>query len=373
MMSKWSKSLIVLVVVSLTILPAGVSAQQTDEADTPLTILWDQVHAQPEDFGAACMTVDGSFGAVMYNETEAFPLASVSKLLILLEFARRVDQGTLALSEMIPIESLNRYNIPGTNGGAHEQFMAQYPAEITAISLWAIAAKGMVQYSSNAAADYMLARLQPVDWDDLFQILGLTSTGYPMPFGVIAMLMDNHETGQTTLADAGSLSVAQAQTYLDQYLSDDAWHAAEVAYHSERQQIPADWDAQALILQRYTPTGTVGDWLKVMAAIYRADSPLSDSVKALARAAMRWDNNDYIDSMYTEYGSKLGFYSGGTLTLVEYGQPLYGRAVISVAFFRNIPRRIYREMRQDDSIGELAHWMNFNECTDLVEEINARY
>lgn len=371
MMSKWSKVLLVLTVVSLGVWPAR--AQQSDETDTPLTVLWDQVHAQPDDFGAACMSLNNPSGAVLYNAAEVFPLASVYKLLILLEYARRVDEGTLSLSEMVPIEDLNVYNIPGTNGGAHEQFMAQYPAEITSISLWAVAAKGMIQYSSNAAADYMLARLQPVDWTSLYQILDLTNTSTPMPFGVIAMLMGNHETGQAALADVPLLSVAQAEMFVGEYLTDEAWHAAEVTYRSERDQTQSNWDAQASILQTYTVTGTVQDWLRVMTAIYGAGDLLSDNVKRLARAALRWDNNDYIDSMYLEYGSKLGFYSGGTLTLVAYGLPLYGVPVVSVAFFRNIPRQVYREMRQEDSIGELAHWMNLNGCADLLDVINERY
>jgi hypothetical protein len=372
-MTKGLKLLVFVLVVSLGIAPAGVIAQQFDDDDTPLSRLWDQVHAQPNDFGVACMPVDDPSGMVLYNETEVFPLASVSKLLVLLEYARRVDDGTLTLSEMVPLDDLNRYDVPATNSGAHDRFLEEYPTDITSISLWAIAAKGMVQYSSNAAADYMLARLQPMDWGSLYDSLGLTNTGYPMYFGVIAMLMGNHETGQVTLADVPSLSVEQAETDFDLYLTDDSWRAAEITYHSARQQVPSDWEAQALILQKYTVTGTPQDWLKIMEAIYGANSPLSDRVKQLARSALRWDNNEYIDGMYTEYGSKLGFYSGGTLTLVAYGQPLYGRPVISVTFFRNLPRPIYRQMRQDDSIGELAHWMNFNVCTGLVEAINQSY
>jgi hypothetical protein len=71
--------------------------------------------------------------------------------------------------------------------------------------------------------------------------------------------------------------------------------------------------------------------------------------------------------MYMEYGSKLGFYSGGVIALVAYGHPYNGNPVISVAFLRNIPRRVYNEMLQQDSIGELAHWMNLNECTGLLD------
>ena len=43
--------------------------------------------------------------------------------------------------------------------------------------------------------------------------------------------------------------------------------------------------------------------------------------------------------------------------------------MVSVTFLRNLPRGLYREMRELDSIGELAHWMNYNACEGLLDAI----
>jgi len=166
------------------------------------------------------------------------------------------------------------------------------------------------------------------------------------------------------------LSVERARELFDRYVSSSAWRQVEIAYRNEHGRGPVDWGAQAQVLQRFTVTGTAEDFIKVMAVIYNDGGPLSSATKWMARSALQWKDNVYVDSMYTEYGSKLGFYSGGTLTLVAYGKPYDSGPVISAAFFRNIPRDTYNAMRRDDSIGDLAHWMNLNTCAGLLDAIH---
>ncbi len=357
---------IILILLGVGLSPAA--AQEPFTSTQALEALWDQVHAQPTDFSAACMPLGRPAEAVEYHADQAFPLASVSKLLIFIAYAQQVDAGIIPLNEQVPVLTLTHYDIPQTNSGAHEEFMSEYPVGTQSISLWDVARLGMIQYSSNAASDYVLHRLGEVDWDALYSALKLTGTDTPEPLGVIAMLMDNHETGRTTQASVTALSVEKAQAQFDSYISDPAWREAEIAYRVAHG--PAvDWEAQARVLQRYTVKGTAQDFLNVLTAIYGDGGPLSDVTKWMARSALQWHDNAYVDSMYAEYGSKLGFYAGGTLTLVAYGEPYIGTPVISAAFFRNIPRDVYNAMRRQDSIGELAHWMNLNGCAGLLDAI----
>lgn len=363
------RRVIVLMLVVVSAAPA--LAQQPIDLNTNLSVLWDHLRDHPEDFSAACMPLDAPGSMVLYNATERFPLASVTKLLIFIEYAQRVDAGAISATEMVDLDVLNHYDLTRTDASAHRRFLNLYPAETQAISLLDIAYTGMMQYSSNAAADYVLDRLRPVDWVSLYEALNITSTDYPHSLSVIALLMNNHETGETTLEDIPSLSVAQGEALYDRYLYDLAWRAAEIAYREERRRAFPQWEVQSAVLQDVTATGTVSDFLNVMAAIYGQGGPLSESVKAMTRAALRWRNNDLLDSNYIEYGSKLGFYSGGTLALVAYGLPYGGQPVISAAFMRNIPRQEYNTMRRQDSIGFLAHWMNFNACDELLDTIQS--
>ncbi len=361
--------LIAVYILALSVLPAY--AQQPATTNPALDPLRSQVFGQPDDFGVACMPLAHPEATVSYHAETPFPLASVAKLMIFIELARRVEAGLLSPDEVVSLDALNLYDLPRSNSDAHERFLSRYPAGTQSLSLWEIAAVGMIQYSSNAASDYLLDRLGPTDWGGLYDLLGMTHTDPPHAMGAIALIMANHESGRATPSRLKNLSLERGEALFDLYLEDAAWHRAEVAYRADRRSLFPGWEVQAMILDRLTASGTASDFLRVMQAIYAPGGPLSARVKQLVRDGLRWRNNSYVDSMYLEYGSKLGFYSGGVLALVAYGHPYTGDPVISVTFLRNIPRQVYNEMQRQDSIGELAHWMNLNGCANLLDGLFA--
>lgn len=351
----------------LTRVPPGSAQDDVPDGDAevdPLALLWQQAAEQPDDFALGCVPLTVETTAVVYNADTRFPLASISKVLIFMEYARRLEDGSITRDETVDVSVLDRYNLPATDRGAHDAFMEQYPPETQTLPLWDVAV-GMIQYSSNAASDYLLDRLAPADWDGLFQMLQLSATDPPHAFTLIPLLMNNHETGRARLSTVPELSLADGEAYLDRYISDATWREREIAYRARRGSDFPDWRTQAAVLQQHTATGTISDFLRVLRAIYGPDSPLSLTVRTLTRSALRWNNDDFITANYIEYGSKLGFYSGGTLTLIAYGHPVGGQPVISATFFRNLPRDVYRDLVRTDAIGELANWMNFNRCVGL--------
>jgi D-alanyl-D-alanine carboxypeptidase len=367
-----------LLVVLITLMPlfSRVSAQSIT-IPTQIATLWAQSMAQPENFAVACMPLNHQSQTVLYNGSR-FPLASVSKLIIFIEYATRVDTGLIPLDEMVSLSTLELYNLPRTDRGAHDRFLAAYTPGTMMITLWDLAVDGMMQYSSNAASDYLLHRLSPVDWDALFLKLGIYDSSAPNSLTMIPLLMNNHLDGRATLDTVSTLSASLGESYLDHYVNDGAWRQAEIAYRSDPQGNNGrswrnwpDWNVQSAILQAHTATGNVNDYRNIMNAIYGSVSPLSPNVQYIVRTALKWNNNDFIDANYIEYGSKLGFYSGGTLTMVAYGQPINGEPVISVIFLRDLPQDAYRELLREDSIGDFAHWLNMNACGGLNALISA--
>ncbi|MBK8033068.1 MAG: serine hydrolase [Chloroflexi bacterium] len=349
----------------LMIAPSAAHAQIGPIGTDDLGLIWEQIVDQPGDVGIACMPLDNPANTVLYNANDAFPLASVTKLLIFIAYAQRLDSGELTFSELVNVDELDRYNLPRTDRGAHDRFMAQYPDNIQQISLWELAL-GMVQYSSNAASDYILNLLDPVDWDAIYRAIGITNTDYPNSLTMIPLLMNNHVTGKATLSEVDTLNRTIGEGYLDLYVNDEEWRAAEIEYRSGRGTQFPTWDVQTAILARHTANGSPSDFLQVLRAIYEdSNTALTENVKALTRLALFWSESDFIREWYLEFGSKLGFYSGGTLTLVAYGHPYDRSPVLSVIFFRDIPRSQYNDLVREDAIGNFAHWLNFNDCQGL--------
>ncbi|MFZ4814272.1 MAG: serine hydrolase [Phototrophicaceae bacterium] len=354
----------------LFLLAWDVHAQTAPQPPNEIALIWQHVQAQPADFAVACSPLNRLGATVQYNG-QPFPLASVSKLLIFIEYALRLDAGLISLDERVEVAALERYALPRTDRGAHDRFMAQFPSGTTSLLLWDVASQGMIQYSSNAASDYVLERLAVTDWNPLYTTLDLYSTTPPNALTMIPLLMNNHERGRATAESLTSLSMGQGASDLALYLGDEAWRTAEINYRNQRFQsqgrsgVWPQWDVQAAILAQHTANGNVNDFRNVMNAIYTENSPLNANVRYMVRSALQWRGNTYIDNNYVEYGSKLGFYSGGVITLVAYGQPLSGEPVISVTFLRNVPQRLYNSLIREDAIGDFAHWMNFNACAGL--------
>lgn len=90
------------------------------------------------------------------------PLASLSKIIVLAEFAEQVAGQQINPDEKVPLSSLNRFYIPGSDGSAHSEWLFDLEEkgldpkkDITMLEV----ARGMIQYSSNANTDFLMEKL----------------------------------------------------------------------------------------------------------------------------------------------------------------------------------------------------------------------
>lgn len=113
---------------------------------------------------SALLIVRSGQELVAIEPDRMMPLASTLKLAIAIEFARQVAAGRLAAGERVMLSELDRFHIPGTDGDAHPAWHADAArrGRLTgnATTLGEVA-RGMIAFSSNANADYLLRRLGP--------------------------------------------------------------------------------------------------------------------------------------------------------------------------------------------------------------------
>jgi D-alanyl-D-alanine carboxypeptidase len=96
---------------------------------------------------------------VSVREDEMFPLASAMKTIVAIEYARQYGEKKLDPSRNVSLEELDRYYIPDTDGGAHEDwitFSKEKGLLLGNTTTLENVVKGMVVFSSNANTDYLM-------------------------------------------------------------------------------------------------------------------------------------------------------------------------------------------------------------------------
>lgn len=101
------------------------------------------------------VAIDGE--PVISHESDVVrPLASVVKIIVALEYAYQVTDGTIDENTEVPMEDLDQYYVKNTDGNAHPDWKEEEGLkDETTVSLKEIA-RGMITYSSNANTEYLI-------------------------------------------------------------------------------------------------------------------------------------------------------------------------------------------------------------------------
>lgn len=293
--------------------------------------------SNPTETAIACFDPANPAAGFYRNETEAFPLASTFKLVLLAAYADEVAAGRLDPQELIPVSELDRYYLPGTDGGAETEFLNAQGAGTTALPLDKIAG-GMVSYSSNAATDYLLFRLKGVDFPKFYQRLGLKETSQPFSFLGLYLFIKNHETGMYAEEELTPEQVLAEQTRLaDRFANDPAWRAAEVGFISKPTNV-APLDIQKQVINAYGMKGSARDLSRLLLAAYGDSQLLPPAAQAVMQKHLEWPARLHPENQTTF--KLLAAASGawpGVLTSAWYAQPLQGQPLALVILYRNLP------------------------------------
>ena len=129
---------------------------------------------------AGIAVVQGSSGELLagVSADQLFPLASTVKVVHLVAYAEAVARDGRLAQERVLLADVDAWYWQGTDGGAHEHARREWlragSGDDRTVSLDAIV-RGAIVHSSNAAADYLLARFGPLktpDGDSITPFLG---------------------------------------------------------------------------------------------------------------------------------------------------------------------------------------------------------
>ncbi|MCG2787434.1 MAG: class A beta-lactamase-related serine hydrolase, partial [Anaerolineae bacterium] len=273
-----------------------------------------------------------------HNADQAYPLASTFKIVLLLGYAEQVEAGSLDPDEVIPFEALELYYLPGTDGGAHPEFLKSLGAGRATMTLSEVV-DGMMTYSSNAAADYIESRLRGLaDWDELYLRLGLEQTSKPHSYLGLYLYITNHETGAYDLESLGAEATLAEQIRLEQlFVTDDSWRETELRYVANFTN-QAQLDVQRDVTANFGARASANDLARIMTAVYTDSDAISPRARELARHYLEWPMRLNPDNTKTFriLAAKNGAWPG-VLTSAWYAEPLDADPRVLVVLYRNMP------------------------------------
>ncbi len=281
--------------------------------------------------------------AIFENADAPLVVASTMKLNVLAAYAVAVEQGELDPAEQVPVAEVERYFVPGTDGGAHAAGLASLGLAADAggfardqsarIALDDIA-RIMIHYSGNAETDYLMDRL---GMEQIASVMAQAGMAHHTPLRSIlgvTLAMFNHEA---PLTDAGRRQalinkvtngdLSELERLARLYLRDQSWRAAQIAFMQSDEFIASagqmGWEGQSAASQLF-PKGTAREYAQLMAKIASGQF-ISPQVSLRIQQKLESVPTDWPLRLlfHRRYGAKDGV-TAGVLSLSSYAVPKFG-------------------------------------------------
>lgn len=317
----------------------------------------------PTHVGLAIYEVGREAEGLYINADNALPLASVVKVLHLLAYAEAVQTGELDPAMIVPLTDIERYYLPNSDLGAHPRSVATLVEEGRVFGqppsiLLEDVPRMMMEFSSNAATDYLHMMLGQERIEATASAMGMQRHSAPCPFLGQFLLMGRRSDGLTPLLslveDPRQFSL-DVMSLTEQYSSDRASSTFSRAW-VDRDNRPS-FEAQRFFSEHFNAHGSAREYANLMARI-ATNEVGSWEHSVLVRRYMEWPTHFPDNQQRLAW---LGYKGGslpGVLTVAYYAQPWDTvRPVVVALFFHELPNDVYRDWRRSLPHDELARWL----------------
>jgi beta-lactamase class A len=323
--------------------------------------------AAPESVGLAAYRVGQEGEGAYLNAAVPMPLASVVKVIHLVAYAEAVAAGRLDPFATVWLDELEAFYQPGLDLGAYDNAVARLEADgrvfaqPPAVVLHEVPAM-MIEFSANAASDYLHLRLGQATIEQTAVDLGLSSQSAPCPFVGQFLAMANHTRPLATdlatvrgyLADPAAYG-REVMRLTEAFSGDEAFRREAVAWRRETGR--PESRTQRFFAASLNAHGSAADYAGLMARI--AQNGLSNGEASYtARRILEWPMQYEVNQ---ELFANLGYKNGalpGVLTTVYYAyRPGDVTPVVVALFFRDLDGGLYRQWRATLAHDELARWL----------------
>ncbi|MGG4495347.1 serine hydrolase [Brevibacillus reuszeri] len=294
-----------------------------------------------------------------YNSNRAMTLASTSKLIVALEFAKQAAKGKINPSKKVSLDDLALFYVPGSDGNAHETWLQDIEARQVVqngkVTLQEVA-KGMIKYSSNANTEYLLMLLGIDNVNDNLDDLNFNKHEkfFPsyasiifVPYSIMSTLdpelpfADRVELVKAELSDMSKKNFLAEVNKVFKILQRDK----SGSYKEKVMEDLFPWydsEINDLIVARL-PKGTTKEYATLMNKI-NSRSYLSNKVQKELEAVI--ENPLKPDSPFTHIGSKGGS-TAKVLTFSFYSTDKNGNKIELALFNKDLTKAEFQQIAQN--------------------------
>jgi hypothetical protein len=310
--------------------PAGCSNGTSDEVvATEAAALIEWIAAHPDQASVLVTGGTDPSDELAWRAEAERPLASTFKVVVLAAYAREVASGRLDPEERVPRAALERWYFAGTDGGAHEGAMAAMSVRAgDTLSLDQVT-RAMIEFSDNAATDYVLERLGRLRVLDAARALDLAALGAGVaPVAGVLLTLADEELGASVgerLRALGALTVEERST---RAWSSAARYAgapdASLAGLASALREVTGWTEQLALSDAMPFRGSARDMASLIEET-RNGTRLGSDAAELAARHLSWPMKDPASSArFGALGAKDGE-TAGVLTIAGFARPSSGR------------------------------------------------
>jgi D-alanyl-D-alanine carboxypeptidase len=328
--------------------------QWISELKTPEDLL-DYILAHPHDVSLVAYEISSSDQEIYYNSDVKRPLASTIKILILAEYACQLEKGILSDDELVNLDYIDIYYLPGTDGKAHETAILEsrkkkYINTANQIKLRHVVWM-MIRHSDNAATDYLIQRLGRGNLDNLITRLNIKNQDAPLPIIGQFLSWSNYTFSDSYAERLSKYQVMSQQEYTDEvYRFTEIWQCDEEFRDKQIKHIASnewlEFKEQQTMAETLNAKGTTSGYAQIMERIYRGllISPTADKIM---REYLEWPmefsrNQEQLDTFGAKGGSLPGI-----LTDAWYMKPDNSQSArVGALFFANIPPGVWFKILQ---------------------------
>jgi hypothetical protein len=309
----------------------------------------------PERTSLVAYEVGARGNGLFYQSDERRPVVNTSHLLLLAEYARRVETGQMAPDRPVPLDSLDVYALPGAGLSNHREVLAHWRDKGRLRPDSTVALRHVVEaiprFGDPTAADWLLTALGRVEGQSLPERWGLDRSDPPLPgSGVylswIPSLSDGPSDATRRFRSTTRAAYTEHAYRLARRLRRDSAFRARTRQRLRRRGSGLSLPDQRRLAQSTSPKGTAADYADLLARSLHGRLG-SDTVSTFVRRQLESPvESDSLDAPIAAIGTDVGALPG-VISFVGYVRYADDRPPrVAALFLEDLPMGLFYHVLQ---------------------------